>query len=58
MDSDDVLEIRVIGLYGRTSYKAKAAVRDKKKIKDILGVLSAKFNIDSDGSWSGGDWFR
>jgi hypothetical protein len=46
LNSDDVLEVRITGLYGRTCYKAKAALTDKKKVKDIFNTLIYKFGVD------------
>ena len=57
MNSDDVLEVRVIGLYGRTSYKAKAAIRDKKRINEIMNTLMVKFDLDPIVVGSQKGWF-
>ena len=43
--NSDILEVRIIGLYGRTTYKAKVKTTDKKKINSIFNILRYKFDI-------------
>lgn len=42
----EFLEIRVISLYGRTSYKAKVELADEKRLAQVFNDLRLKFSID------------
>ena len=42
----EFLEVRVVSLYGRTSYRAKCGVNDGKRLANVFRTLKLKFDID------------
>lgn len=46
MRAADILEVKVQNMYGRTDYKFRASINDKKKLKQMLEVLKFKFGVD------------
>jgi len=43
----EFLEVRVVNLYGKTSYRAKCGLNDKKRLRNMFEVLKLKFDIDA-----------
>lgn len=43
----EFLEVRVVSLYGRTSYRAKCGVNDSKRLARVFEILKLKFDIDA-----------